>query len=98
MADIPSSPPGASSSREDALAWYKAQYEQLESELTEFKESSMELEKELEKDIEDAEKRERTLQDRAEDLAFQVEEWKVGAACVVGLIDRHSEEGWTTLG
>jgi E3 ubiquitin-protein ligase MARCH6 len=72
----PSSPPGKSASVADTLEWYKAQYEQLESELTEFKESSLELERELEKDIEEAEKRERGLQERAECLSFEVEEWK----------------------
>jgi hypothetical protein len=48
----------------------------------------MELERELEKDIEEAEKRERVLQERAEGLSFEVEEWKVchesmgGAVCL----------------
>ena len=77
MAEPPSSPPGESTAAEDALAWYKAQYELLESELSEFKESSMELEKELERDIEEAEKRERSLQKRLEELTDEVEEWKV---------------------
>jgi chromosome segregation ATPase len=72
----PPSPHGRSASTADTLAWYKTQYEQLESELAEFKESSMELERELEKDIEEAEKRERVLQERAEGLSFEVEEWK----------------------
>ena len=49
--ESPSPSPAMSSSTADALAWYKSQYEQLESELTEFKESSLELERELEKDI-----------------------------------------------
>ncbi|KAI5465398.1 nuclear distribution protein nude 1 [Mariannaea sp. PMI_226] len=72
----PSSPPGEATSAEDAVSWYKAQYEQLEMELAEFRESSRELEQELEKDIERAEKQERVLQERAETLAFEVEEWK----------------------
>lgn len=76
MAEPPSSPPTASAAPEDALSWYKSQYEQLESELAEFRDSSRELEKELEKDIERAEKQERILKDRAETLAFQTEEWK----------------------
>lgn len=75
----PSSPLSGSASPEEALAWYKTQYEQLESELADFKESSMELERELEQDIEEAEKRERSLQDRAEAIGFEVEEWKVCA-------------------
>lgn len=59
------------------MSWYKSQYEVLEQELAEFRESSKELEQELEKDIEQAEKRERELQEKAESLAFEVEEWKV---------------------
>ncbi|RDA91470.1 hypothetical protein CP533_3747 [Ophiocordyceps camponoti-saundersi (nom. inval.)] len=76
MAEPPSSPPGEATSAEDALSWYKSQYELLESELAEFRESSRELEKELEKDIERAEKQERVFQERAEALGFEVEEWK----------------------
>uniref|UniRef100_L2GAL1 Nuclear distribution protein n=1 Tax=Colletotrichum fructicola (strain Nara gc5) TaxID=1213859 RepID=L2GAL1_COLFN len=76
MAEPPSSPPSEATSAEDALAWYKAQYEVLEGELAEFRESSKELEQELEKDIEAAEKRERGLQEKAESLKFEVEEWK----------------------
>lgn len=73
----PSSPPSEATSAEDAVTWYKAQYEQLEMELIEFRESSKELEQELEKDIERAEKQERILQEKAETLAFEGEEWKV---------------------
>ncbi|UNI19337.1 NADH:ubiquinone oxidoreductase [Purpureocillium takamizusanense] len=76
MAEPPSSPPSEATGSEDALSWYKAQYELLESELAEFRESSRELEQELEKDIERAEKQERVLQERAETLGFEVEEWK----------------------
>ncbi|ODA76799.1 hypothetical protein RJ55_07315 [Drechmeria coniospora] len=76
MAEPPSSPPSEATSAKDALSWYKAQYEMLESELSEFRESSRELEQELEKDIERAEKQERILQERAESLGFEVEEWK----------------------
>ncbi|KAF9875379.1 hypothetical protein CkaCkLH20_07199 [Colletotrichum karsti] len=76
MAEPPSSPPSEATSAEDALAWYKAQYEVLEGELAEFRESSKELEQELEKDIDAAEKRERGLQEKAESLKFEVEEWK----------------------
>ncbi|KJZ76421.1 Nuclear distribution protein nudE-like 1 [Hirsutella minnesotensis 3608] len=72
----PSSPPSEATSAEDALSWYKAQYEMLESELADFRESSRELEQELEKDIERAEKQERVMQERAETLHFEVEEWK----------------------
>jgi hypothetical protein len=77
MAESPSSPPSESTSAEDALTWYKSQYEQLEHELADFRESSRELELELEKDIDQAEKRERGLQEKAEGLKFEVEEWKV---------------------
>ncbi|KAI9884245.1 MAG: hypothetical protein M1823_003968 [Watsoniomyces obsoletus] len=61
---------------EEALAYYKAQYEQLEHELSEFQASSRELETELEKDIEASEKRERKLQEKVEGLGYEVEEWK----------------------
>src|SRR5271168_2943111 len=77
MDEPPSSPPTDLSSPESALAYYKAQYEQLEHELAEFQASSQELEAELEKDVEAAEKRERVLQEKAESLGFEVEEWKV---------------------
>lgn len=77
MAEPPSSPPGESASVEASLAWYKHQYNQLEQELMEFRASSEELEKELEADLEAADKRQRELQDKAEGLAYEVEEWKV---------------------
>ena len=80
MAEPPSSPPGEAATVEDTLSWYKSQYEQLESELAEFRESSRELEQDLEKDIERAEKQERVLQERAETLGFECEEWKVCAS------------------
>ncbi|KAK5659648.1 hypothetical protein OQA88_856 [Cercophora sp. LCS_1] len=76
MAEPPSSPPSAESSAEDALAWYKSQYELLEHELSEFQTSSKELEAELEKDLDAADKRERALQEKAESLSYEVEEWK----------------------
>ncbi|KAK3934454.1 NUDE protein [Diplogelasinospora grovesii] len=76
MAEPPSSPPSAESSTEEALAWYKSQYELLEHELSEFQASSKELEAELEKDLDAADKRERALQERAESLNFEAEEWK----------------------
>ena len=77
MAEPPSSPPSAGSSVEDALTWYKSQYELLEHELSEFQTSSKELEAELEKDLDAADKRERALQEKAESLSYEVEEWKV---------------------
>jgi chromosome segregation ATPase len=77
MEEPPSSPPSDHTSPEDALAYYKSQYEQLEHELAEFQASSQELEAELEKDVEAAEKRERALQEKVESLGFEVEEWKV---------------------
>ncbi|PFH61223.1 hypothetical protein XA68_17921 [Ophiocordyceps unilateralis] len=76
MAEPPSSPPSEATSAEDALSWYKSQYELLESELADFRESSRELEKELEKDIERAERQERIFQEKAEALSSEVEEWK----------------------
>lgn len=63
---------------EDALAWYKSQYEVLEAELSEFQASSKELEAELEKDLDAADKRERSLRQKVEGLSYEVEEWKVG--------------------
>ena len=76
--DAPSSPPsGGWSSVTEELAYYKSQYEILESELQEFQTSSKELEAELEKDVEESEKRERRLQEKVEGLGFEVEEWKV---------------------
>ncbi|KAK4223647.1 nuclear distribution protein nude 1 [Podospora fimiseda] len=76
MSEPPSSPPTAATSTADALAWYKAQYELLEQELSEFQASSKELEAELEKDLDAADKRERALQKKAEALKYEVEEWK----------------------
>ncbi|EPE05930.1 nuclear distribution protein nude [Ophiostoma piceae UAMH 11346] len=76
MAEPPSSPPSGDTSAEDALSWYKSQYEQLELELMDFRESSKELEGELEKDLDAADKRERTLREKAEALEYEVEEWK----------------------
>ena len=79
MAEPPSSPPSADSSIEDSLAWYKTNYELLERELSEFRAYSGDIEAELEKDLEAADKRERALQEKAESLAYEVEEWKVRA-------------------
>lgn len=73
----PSSPPGGDASPAGSLVWYKSQYEQLETELAEFRVSSEELEKELEKDLDAAEKRENALREKAEGLSFEVDEWKV---------------------
>ena len=76
----PSPPKGildGSASKEEALSFYKSQYEQLENELAEFQASSRELEAELEKDVEEAEKRERQLREKVEALGYEVDEWKV---------------------
>ncbi|ETI19403.1 hypothetical protein G647_09236 [Cladophialophora carrionii CBS 160.54] len=73
---VPSSPPGAGTSTEDALKYYKAQYELLESELADFQASSKELEAELERDVEATEKRERQWKDKASNLQYEIEEWK----------------------
>lgn len=80
MAEPPSSPPNADATAEESLTWYKNQYEQLAVELAEFRESSHELEQELEKDLEAADKRERSLQEKAETLQFEVDEWKVSSS------------------
>ncbi|KZF21704.1 hypothetical protein L228DRAFT_269161 [Xylona heveae TC161] len=72
----PSSPAPAFSSTDQALSYYKSQYEQLEAELSEFQTSSRELEAELEKDIEASEKRERQLREKVESLGYEAEEWK----------------------
>jgi predicted nucleic acid-binding Zn-ribbon protein len=77
MDEPPSSPPTALTTPEDAIAYYKKQYEALENELADFQASSQELEAELEKDVEAAEKRERVLKEKVEGLGFEVEEWKV---------------------
>ena len=73
---LPSSPLGPGTSSDDALAYYKAQYELLEAELADFQASSKDLEAELEKDIEAAENRERGLKERATNLAYEIDEWK----------------------
>jgi septal ring factor EnvC (AmiA/AmiB activator) len=103
MAEPPSSPPSESATPEDALAWYKSQYEQLEAELADFRESSAELEKELDKDIEQAEKRERALQEKADSLSYEVDEWKVCYAAPVvssllrGILSNFRPGGTVTL-
>lgn len=84
MDELPSSPPADLSSPEAAIAYYKTQYEQLESELADFQASSRELEAELEKDVEAAEKRERALKEKVESLRFEVDEWKVSRSILVG--------------
>ena len=77
MAEPPSSPPGATATSEESIAWYKRQYEQLADELADFRESRHELEAELEKDLDAADKRQRELEKKAEALQFEVDEWKV---------------------
>lgn len=77
MSNPPSSPFRHGTTVDQELAYYKAQYEQLEVELQEFQQSSRELEAELEKDVEASEKRERKLKERVESLGFEVDEWKV---------------------
>ncbi|KAL4785511.1 nuclear distribution protein nude [Aspergillus varians] len=76
-ADEPSSTrTNGTGSRTDQLAYYKNQYEQLESELADFQASSRELEVELEKEIEASEKRERQLKEKVDNLRYEVDEWK----------------------
>jgi len=69
---------------EEELAYYKVQYETLDAELQDFQNSSKALEEELERDVEESEKRERKLQEKAERLGFEVEEWKVRGSCSRG--------------
>lgn len=73
----PSSPVNGFSTSDEALSYYKSQYEQLEAELADFQASSRELETELEKDIEASERRERQLKEKVEGLGYEVDEWKV---------------------
>lgn len=68
---------GAASSGRDELAYYKAQYEQLEAELSDFQSSSRELETEMERDIQAAEKRERQLKEKLDNCRYEADEWKV---------------------
>lgn len=75
--DDSSTRPNGTSSRSDQLAYYKAQYEQLEAELADFQASSRELEAELEKEVEASEKRERQLKEKVDSLRYEVDEWKV---------------------
>lgn len=78
--DAPSTRLNGTVSNEDELAYYKAQYEQLEAELADFQVSSRELEAELERDIEASEKRERQLKEKVDSLRYEVDEWKVSYA------------------
>lgn len=83
-ADDSAKRPNGTSSR-DELAYYKTQYEQLESELADFQASSRDLEAELERDIEASEKRERQLKEKVESLRYEVDEWKVSYLAVLSL-------------
>ncbi|KAG0137039.1 NUDE protein [Tuber indicum] len=64
------------SEAKEALAYYKSQIQQLESELADFQASSKELEQELEKELEASEKQHRDLRNKNEGLRYEVEEWK----------------------
>lgn len=75
--EVSSASADAARSNRDELGYYKAQYEQLEAELSEFQASSRELEAELEKEIEASEKRERQLKEKVDNLRYEVDEWKV---------------------
>lgn len=88
MENAPSSPFRHGATIQEELAYYKAQYEQLEVELQEFQASSKELEAELEKDVEASEKRERRLKENVESLQFEVEEWKVGHGTAPRIVNR----------
>jgi len=65
------------SEAKEALAYYKSQIQQLESELADFQASSKELEQELEKELDASEKQHRDLRNKNEGLRYEVEEWKV---------------------
>ncbi|KXT12203.1 hypothetical protein AC579_3436 [Pseudocercospora musae] len=71
-----SSPLRVGADLKEQLEWYKAQYEQLETDLADFQASSKELEEQLEKDVETAEKSERKWKEQVEKLNFEVDEWK----------------------
>jgi predicted nucleic acid-binding Zn-ribbon protein len=71
-----SSPLRPGADLKEQLDWYKTQYAQLETDLSEFQSSSKELEEQLEKDVEAAEKNERKWKEQVEKLQFEVEEWK----------------------
>ncbi|CUS11993.1 unnamed protein product [Tuber aestivum] len=64
------------SEAKEALAYYKSQIQQLESELADFQASSKELEQELEKELEASEKQHLDLRSKNEGLRYEVEEWK----------------------
>lgn len=87
---------GGETSLEDQVAWYKSQYEQLETELADFRISSQELEQELEKDLEAAEKRETSLREKAESLNYEVDEWKVRIVALTELRCRPGALSWLT--
>ncbi|KAI5362010.1 Putative NUDE domain-containing protein [Septoria linicola] len=71
-----SSPLRPGADQKEQLEWYKVQYAQLETDLSDFQASSKELEEQLEKDIEAAEKNERKFKEQVEKLNFEVDEWK----------------------
>ncbi|GIZ45205.1 hypothetical protein CKM354_000838500 [Cercospora kikuchii] len=71
-----SSPLRPGADLKEQLEWYKTQYAQLETDLSDFQASSKELEEQLEKDVEAAEKSERKFKEQVEKLNFEVDEWK----------------------
>lgn len=71
-----SSPLRPGADLKEQLEWYKIQYAQLETDLSDFQASSKELEEQLEKDVEAAEKNERKFKEQVEKLNFEVDEWK----------------------
>ncbi|KAM3416426.1 hypothetical protein BST61_g8021 [Cercospora zeina] len=71
-----SSPLRPGADLKEQLEWYKTQYAQLETDLSDFQASSKELEEQLEKDVEAAEKNERKFKEQVEKLNFEVDEWK----------------------
>lgn len=72
-----SSPLRPGADLKEQLEWYKIQYAQLETDLSDFQASSKDLEEQLEKDIEAAEKNERKFKEQVEKLNFEVDEWKL---------------------
>jgi DNA repair exonuclease SbcCD ATPase subunit len=63
--------------KDDQIAFYKAQVQELEDQLAEFQASSTEIEKELEKELESNERQIRELRSKNEALRYEVDEWKV---------------------
>ena len=60
----------------EAVEWYRTNYAQIEEELREYQATSKEVEAELERDVEALEEEQRVLKEKAENLQYEVDEWK----------------------